>query len=195
MPKVSRFREPWVITDKLTIGKTHLTEASAALVAVDGLTASVDELNTLAGVTAGTAAASGALVVDDGKNIGALGTVAAASFEGALVGPHRHPIEELTESGAISLTSGIVLLNHSTTPVEATLAAPTAGDELYLINSSAGGTAAHTVTCAAGVTFDGTNDMATLDAPGMALHLVAISATRWYIVSNNGTVTFDTSEE
>jgi len=44
------------------------------------------------------------------------------------------------------------------------------------------------VTCPAGVTFDGTNNRATLNAPGEALHLIAISPTRWFILENIGSV-------
>lgn len=191
-------RLPWVITDKLTVGSTHITEASLS----DGLTTVVD-------VTPGTAAAEKAVVLDASKDIATLGEVTAATFvgdlmgdvtgdvtgdvDGNLVGQHRHEVEELTETGAITLTSGVVLLNHIDTAIEATLAAPTAGDELYIINNAASGTAAHTVTCADGVTFDGTNDVATLDAPGKALHLIAISATRWFVLENIGTIVLSES--
>ena len=97
-------------------------------------------------------------------------------------------VQELTASGAISITSGLVLLNHATIVIAATLPAPTAGDELFIVNSSASGTAAHTVTVPGAVTLDGTNDVATLNAPGEALHLVALSATRWLILENIGSV-------
>lgn len=104
------------------------------------------------------------------------------------VGQHRHSVQTLTASGAITLNSGTVLLNHATVVIAATLDAPTAGDELYIIDSSASGTAAHTVTLPAGVTWDGTNNTATLNAPGEALHVIAISATRWFILENIGSV-------
>lgn len=104
------------------------------------------------------------------------------------IGQHRHDVQELTVSGAITLDSGIVLLNHISGAIAATLDAPTAGDELFIIDNSASGTAGHTVKLASGVTFDGTNNTATLNAPNEALHIVAISATRFYIVQNNGSV-------
>jgi hypothetical protein len=107
---------------------------------------------------------------------------------GNTAGQHRHSVQTLTASGAITINSGVVLLNHATVAVAATLDAPTAGDELYIIDSSASGTAAHTVTLPAGVTFDGTNNTATLNAPGEALHIIAISATRWFILENIGAV-------
>lgn len=102
--------------------------------------------------------------------------------------PYSHPVQELTASGGIIISTGIVLLNHASTIVAATLPAPQAGDELFIIDSSASGTAAHTVTLPAGVTFDGTNNTATLNAPDESLHIVAISATRWQIIVNNGSV-------
>ena len=107
---------------------------------------------------------------------------------GNTIGEHRHSTQTLTASGAITLNSGLVMLNHASTIIAATLDAPTAGDELYIVNTSASGTAAHTVTVASGVTFDGTNNTATLNAPGEALHLIATSATRWFILENIGTV-------
>jgi hypothetical protein len=98
------------------------------------------------------------------------------------------PSQELTASGAITLNNGVVKLNHASVIIAATLDAPNEGDELKIINTSASGTAAHTVTTAAGVTFDGTNNTATLNAPGEALHIIALSATRWFIMVNVGSV-------
>lgn len=109
---------------------------------------------------------------------------------GNTVGEHRHSVQELTATGAVTINSGVLLLNHATVIIAATLDAPTAGDELFIIDSSASGTAAHTVTTAAGVTWDGTNNTATLNAPDESLHVVAISATRWQIIVNNGSVAF-----
>lgn len=99
-------------------------------------------------------------------------------------------MQELTVSGVIRPTrKGVLLLNHATVVIAATfLAAPVPGDELYIIDSSASGTAAHTVTTPTGVTWDGTNNTATLNAPGEALHVVAISPTRWFILENIGAV-------
>lgn len=123
-------------------------------------------------------------------------TIVAAGFTGNLtgntVGEHRHSVQTLTTSGAITINSGIVLLQHNSTIIAATLDAPTAGDKLYIINASASGTAAHTVTLPSGVTWDGTNNTATLNAPNEALHVVAISATRWFIMENIGSVALST---
>ena len=97
-------------------------------------------------------------------------------------------VQALTVSDAITIKSGLVTLSHTGTIIAATLAAPVAGDELLIVNSSATGVIAHTVTVPGGVTLDGTNTIATLDAVGDALHLVALSATRWFILENIGTV-------
>jgi hypothetical protein len=117
---------------------------------------------------------------------------AGVTIDGALLKDGRsnlgRQVQALTASGEITIKSGLVTLAHGTTPIAATLPAPVAGDELIIINTSATGTEAHTVTVEAGVTLDGTNDVATLDAPGDVLHMIAVSATRWYILENIGTV-------
>jgi hypothetical protein len=98
------------------------------------------------------------------------------------------PSQVLTASGAITINNGLVVLNHATVIIAATLDAPVRGDDLTIVDGSASGTAAHTVTLPAGVTFDGTNNTATLNAPNEALHIRALSATRWFILENIGSV-------
>lgn len=102
--------------------------------------------------------------------------------------------QTLTASGAITVgRNGTVQLNHASVVIAATLAAPTAGDTILIVNNSASGTAAHTVTLPAGVTFNAAgNNTATLNAPDEALLLRALSSTRWYIVVNNGSVGLST---
>lgn len=130
------------------------------------------------------------LVTSVAAAITSLGAVAITTVTGNLIGQHRHSTQTLAATGAITLTSGLVMLAHNSTPIAATKAAPTVGDELYIVNTSASGTAAHTVTLPVGVTWDGTNRIATLDAPGKALHVIAISATRFFILENIGSVAF-----
>lgn len=102
-------------------------------------------------------------------------------------------VQELTASAAITINSGIVKLNHATVVIAATLDAPETGDELLIVDTSASGTAAHTVTLPAGVTFNATgNNTATFNAPDEALFIRALSPTRWYIVSNLGSVGLST---
>lgn len=95
------------------------------------------------------------------------------------------PFQELTASGAI--TSNVLGLNHATVAIAATLAAPVAGEPLFVVDTSASGTAAHTVRLTAG-TFDGTNNTATLNAPDEALYCIGVSATRFQIILNVGAV-------
>ncbi len=121
-----------------------------------------------------------------------LTAAAGVSVDGATIKDGRSNLgrttQELTASGAITIKSGLVILNHASVAIAATLAAPTQGDELFVVDFAASGTAAHTVKTAAGVTFDGTNNTATLNAVGEALHIVAVSATRWFILENIGSV-------
>ncbi len=134
------------------------------------LSGSVIETNTINETTSASGVTiDGALLKDGRSNLG-------------------RQVQELTVSGAISIKSGLVLLNHASVIIAATLAAPVAGDELIIVDNSATGTAAHTVTLPGSVTWDGTTQIATFNALGEALHVVAISATRWYIIDNNGSV-------
>jgi hypothetical protein len=122
---------------------------------------------------------------------------AGVTIDGALVKDGRTDAgrisQELTSSGAITINSGLVLLNHATVAVDATLDAPVVGDELIITDNSASGTAAHNVVLAAGVTWDGTNDTITFDAPGETIHAIAISTTRFLILENIGTVALSSS--
>lgn len=133
--------------------------------------------------------ARGGVVTD---TISELTSAAGVTIDGALLKDGRSNLgrrtQELTASGAITIGSGLVKLNHATVVIAATLAAPTEGDELFIVDSSESGTAAHTVTLPSGVTWDGTNNTATLNASGEALHVVALSATRWFILENIGAV-------
>jgi hypothetical protein len=142
----------------------------------------VGDTNLTNAVLSGDLTVAGAATVT-----GALAVTGPLTAGGSAVGGRVSQI--LTATGAITVGShGVVQLNHATVVIAATLAAPAAGNDLLIVDNSASGTAAHTVTCAAGVTFDGTNNTATLNAPGEALLLVALSATRWFIVLNIGAV-------
>jgi len=112
------------------------------------------------------------------------------ALSGSLMkGELRQAVQTLTATGAITLRCGLVILSHATVVIAATLVAPTAGDMLIITNGSASGTVAHTVTLS-GVTWNGTNSVATLDAPGEALLVIALSATRFLVLSNIGSVAF-----
>lgn len=135
---------------------------------------------------------SGALAAQQNASVGgALAVTGAATFStiSASTGV-KFPVAALTTTGAIGITAGLVTLAHASTAIEATLVAPVAGNLLYIVNTSASGTAAHTVTLPAGVTWNGTNRVATFDAPGEALLVMAVSATRFSVIVNTGNVAF-----
>lgn len=93
---------------------------------------------------------------------------------------------ELTASGAVPAGTQAVELNHATVAVAATM---TAVEGLLIVkDTSASGTAAHTLTLSGTQTFDGTNNTATLNAPKEALVVHIDSAGQGTIVENVGTV-------
>lgn len=97
-------------------------------------------------------------------------------------------VQELTATGAVTAGVQSVELNHATVAVEATIADSTNHQGLLVVkNTSASGTAAHTLTLTAG-TFDGTNNVATLNAPNECLVVYIDSAGDGTIVENVGTV-------
>ena len=100
----------------------------------------------------------------------------------------RGNMQELTASGAVTPGVNAIELNHATVVVAATIA-DLADHQGFLVikDTSASGTAAHTVTAAAG-TFDGTNDVLTLNAPKECIVLWIDSAGNGTIVENVGAV-------
>lgn len=96
--------------------------------------------------------------------------------------------QELAASGAVNAVVGSIELNHATVIVEATIADTKAHQGLFVIkDTSASGTAAHTLTCTVG-TLDGSNTIATLDAPNECLVVWFDSAGDGTIVENIGSV-------
>lgn len=96
--------------------------------------------------------------------------------------------QELTVSAAITPGVGSIELNHASVAVVTTIADTKAHQGLFVIkDTSASGTAAHTVTCTVG-TLDGTNTVATLNAPNECLVVWFDSAGNGTIVENVGTV-------
>ena len=85
------------------------------------------------------------------------------------------------------VTNGVSSITGGTGIAGMTLAAPSLGDRAIIrLDSLTSGTVV--VTCATGVTFDGTNDIATFDAAGETFVLAYKSATQWQIVLNIGGV-------
>lgn len=96
--------------------------------------------------------------------------------------------QELTASGAVVAGVQSVELNHATVVVAATIADTLAHQGLFVVkDTSASGTAAHTLTLTSG-TFNGTNNVATLNAPNEALVVWFDSSGDGTIVENVGTV-------
>ena len=77
-------------------------------------------------------------------------------------------------------------LNNATTSIAVTIDAPKPG-WLLVISQRDAGTVGHTVTLTSG-TFDGTNDVATLNAQNETLVLLGVSLTRFVVVENIGSV-------
>lgn len=99
-------------------------------------------------------------------------------------------IEELTESGAVAEGTQYLELNHATVAIAATIAdAADHSGFFFVINTSASGTAAHTVTLTSG-TWDGTNDVATLDAPAESILVFFDADGNGRVVNNTGSVAF-----
>lgn len=91
-----------------------------------------------------------------------------------------------TAAGAIDVTKGFAYIN-GTGGLAMTIAAPVAGQWLVITSNAQ----TNTVTLTAG-TYDGTNEIATFNAAGETLVLFGISATRWVIVENIGSVGLST---
>ena len=97
-------------------------------------------------------------------------------------------VQELTASGAVIAGVQSVELNHATSAIAATIADASDHQGLFIVkDTSASGTAAHTLTLTSG-TFDGTNNKATLNAPKEALVVYFDSAGNGTIVENVGSV-------
>lgn len=97
-------------------------------------------------------------------------------------------VQELTASGAVTAGKQSVELNHATVAVEATIASAVNHPGLLVAkDTSASGTAAHTLTLTAG-TFNGTNTIATFNAPDECLVCYFDSAGNGTVVENVGSV-------
>jgi hypothetical protein len=92
-----------------------------------------------------------------------------------------------TVDGAADMTKSLFILNGATTTIDLTAFTPTAIGQVAA-NICSDSTNDCSVTCGAGVTFDGTNNKSIYADAGDALLLVAISLTRWFIFVNVGSV-------
>ena len=97
-------------------------------------------------------------------------------------------VQELTVSGVVTPGVAAVELNHATVVVAATIADLKDHQGFLIVkNTSASGTAAHTVTVTTG-TWNGTNKIITLDAPNEAIAFWIDSAGNGTILENVGSV-------
>jgi hypothetical protein len=155
-------REEWRV-GRLWIGGTELTVTAAELNAMSGGGLSAAELGILDGALCTTAELNNAADVS-GRT------------------------EAHTVSGAVTAGVQSVELDHISTPVAATIATSVGHQGIFIVkDTSASGTAAHTLTLTVG-TFDGTNTIATFNAPNEALVIYFDSAGDGTIIENVGTV-------
>jgi hypothetical protein len=94
---------------------------------------------------------------------------------------------ELTASGAVDPRVESIELNHISVVIAATLDVTGKRGLLVIKDTSASGTAAHTVTLTGG-TFNGTATIATLNARDEALYVYFDSAGRGSVIANIGAV-------
>lgn len=143
---------------------------------------------TLTNNTGQTWAAGSALIVELGQanKLVVEGVPAAAA---ANVGDVTAALaQSLTATAAVTPGVRSVELNHASVVIAATIADARAHQGLFIVkDTSASGTAAHTLTLTSG-TFDGTNTVATLNAPNEALVVWFDSAGNGTIVENIGAV-------
>lgn len=117
-------------------------------------------------------------------DLNALGRLARGLINGD-VGGGKH---ELTASGPVAEGVDVVALNNETVAVAATILDLSAHrGMLAIVDASASGTAAHTVTVTNG-TLDGSHKVATLNAPGEMLLVYVSEDGNGTVILNNGGV-------
>lgn len=134
-------------------------------------------------------ASGGSLDVESGGALkigGVAITATAAEINNAVDVSAR--VQELTASGAVTAGVQSLELNHASVAIAATIANAANHPGLFIIkDTSATGTAAHTVTLTAG-TFNGTNNVATLNARDEFLAVYFDSTGRGQVIANVGSV-------
>lgn len=99
-----------------------------------------------------------------------------------------------TRAGGAAITNtGITTISSTSGVKNYTLAAPVAGIHKTVVCTAGSSTNTSVVLCAAGVTLDGTNTKATFNAASDFLDLVGLSATRWLVKTNGGSVALATT--
>lgn len=124
-------------------------------------------------------------IVDTDTPTNVQASVMSVSSSGAILSGFT---QELTATAAVTAGARIVELNHASTVIAATIANFANHQGLFIVkDTSASGTAAHTLTLTSG-TFDGTNNVATLNAPGEQLVVWVDGSGNGTIVQNTGSV-------
>jgi hypothetical protein len=95
--------------------------------------------------------------------------------------------QNLTATAAVLPGVKTLTLNHATVVIAATMVATEHPGFFAVVDTSASGTAAHTVTLTGG-TWDGTATIATLNAPGESLLVFFDAAGNGTVVTNTGAV-------
>ena len=107
-----------------------------------------------------------------------------------IAGNASFPYQAFTASGTPTPTvaTGLITLNHASTPILLTIPAPRDSGQLLIIRDISSSTQVHVMTSVSGTTFDGTNNTASFNAAGEQLILMSISTTQWIILLNSGSV-------
>lgn len=121
--------------------------------------------------------------------IDAESVVLSASAINKIAGWNTVTVLDGTAGKKACVTNGVSSITGGANGIaDMTLAAPSPGDQATIRLDSITDTKTVIVTCAAGVTVDGTNDVMTFDAAGESIVLAYKSATQWQIALNIGGV-------
>jgi len=169
---------------------THFSGVDAEVLAINGttLTVTAAELNALSSGgldSTELAILDGATVTTAELNILDGCTCTYAELNNAADVSAR--VEEVTASGAVTAGVQSVELNTAAGAIAATIADASTHQGLFIVKQTDAGTDGHTLTLTAG-TWDGTNNVATLDAQNEALIVYFDSAGNGTIVENVGSV-------
>lgn len=116
------------------------------------------------------------------------GLVTATAAEINQIADRSARVQSMTATAAITPGVAAIELNHASVVIAATIADLSAHQGFLMVkNTSASGTAAHTVTVTAG-TWNGTNKIITLNAPNEAILVWIDSAGNGTIIENVGAV-------
>ncbi len=183
------------------MGYTHFSKVTAGSVDSTGAV-TAGSVDSTGAVTAGSVASTGAVTAG---SVASTGAVTAGEFATGAVGSEVYltasmpeinnaadvsaRVQSLIASGAITPGIQSVELDNDTVAIDSTIADSAYHQGLFVVKdtSASGTTAVHTITLTIG-TFDGTNNIATMDAPNDALIIYFDSVGNGTIVANIGAV-------